>query len=77
MDIYTASRMTQIEHRQMVRSLRPVPEYGGQVAAKQPSWVSGQAKRLLSAIQNALAAFGDHFKQGQEIIPIDRDQVTN
>ena len=34
MDIYTLSRMTQIEHQQKMRSLRPVPKYGDQVAER-------------------------------------------
>jgi hypothetical protein len=52
---YNALMIARIEHKQMVESLRPVPEYGEHIAVKQPRWLSRQAGRLLAALKNGLS----------------------
>ena len=62
------------------QALRYVRDYTDELAAAygktdEPS--REQAGKLLTVLQNVLAALGKHFKPEQEINLTDRDHVTN
>jgi len=59
---YSVHMIARIEHKRMVESIRPVPEYGYHLAVKQPRWLSRQAERLVSALKNGLAVLRQRTK---------------
>ena len=69
MIVYTMSRLAQREHDQMVESLRPVPEHGATIVARQPSWTSRQASRLLIGLGSLIKAFRAHLGDKPRTVP--------
>jgi hypothetical protein len=64
---YNVHIITRIEHKRMVDSIRPVPEYGYNLAVKQPGLLSRQAGRILSALKNGLTMLRQPRKQETDV----------
>lgn len=54
-NLYILETVVKLEHEERMRRLAPIPDFFKPVNANPPGWVSRQARRLLSGLENGLA----------------------
>lgn len=68
-NLYLIAEVARLEHEERVRSLTPIPDFGGLMITNEPGWVSQLARRLLAPLGKRLAGLGERMKRGREVAP--------